>query len=134
MGQTTLFLAAGFLRWKKTEGDSRTYRAPLVLIPVKLERRSAQSPFWITHHEDDVRFNSTLLEFLKRDFEIRIPELEGGLPRDQSGINVPLVFEIMRQKVRDIAGFEVVEELGLATFSFAKLPHVERPGRPLRSA
>ena len=119
-GTNTLFLAAGFLRWKKTEGDTRTYRAPLVLIPVKLERQSAQSPFRITHHEDDVRINSTLLEFLKRDFELRIPELDGELPRDQSGIDVPLIFEIMRRKVRDIAGFEVVEELALSTFSFAK--------------
>ena len=119
-GTNTLFLAAGFLRWKKTEGDSRTYRAPLVLIPVRLERRSAQSPFRITHHEDDVRINSTLLEFLKQDFELRNPELEGELPRDQSGIDVPLIFEIMRRKVRDIAGFEVVEELALSTFSFAK--------------
>ena len=119
-GTNTLFLAAGFLRWKKTEGDTRTYRAPLVLIPVKLERRSAQSPFRITHHEDDVRINSTLLEFLKRDFDLRIPELEGELPRDHSGIDLPLIFEIMRRKVRDIAGFEVVEELALSTFSFAK--------------
>ncbi len=119
-GTNTLFLAAGFLRWKKTEGDTRTYRAPLVLIPVKLERRSAQSPFRIRHHEDDVRINSTLLEFLKRDFKLHVPELEGELPTDQSGINVPLIFEILRRKVRDVAGFEVVEELALSTFSFAK--------------
>ena len=119
-GTNTLFLAAGFLRWKKTEGDTRTYRAPLLLIPVKLERRSAQSPFRIAHHEDDVRINSTLLEFLKRDFALRVPELEGELPRDHSGIDVPRIFGIMRQKVRDVSGFEVVEELALSTFSFAK--------------
>ncbi len=119
-GTNTLFLAAGFLRWKKTEGDTRTYRAPLILIPVSLERRSAQSPFRIAHHEDDVRINSTLLEFLKRDFDLRIPELEGELPGDDSGIDVPLIFEIFRRKVRDVAGFEVIEELALSTFSFAK--------------
>ena len=119
-GTNTLFLAAGFLRWKRTEGDTRAYRAPLVLIPVKLERRSAQSPFQIAHHEDDVRINSTLLEFLKLSFDLRIPELEGELPRDHSGINVLRIFEILRRKVRDIAGFEVVEELALSTFSFAK--------------
>ena len=119
-GTNTLFLAAGFLRWKKTEGDTRTYRAPLLLIPIKLERRSAQSPFRIAHHEDDVRINSTLLEFLKRDFNLRIPELEGELPGDDSGVDVPGIFEIMRRKVRDVAGFEVVEELALSTFSFAK--------------
>ena len=119
-GTNTLFLAAGFLRWKKAEGDTRTYRAPLVLVPVKLERRSAQSAFRISHHEDDVRINSTLLEFLKRDFSLRIPEIEGELPRDDSGIDLPLIFELMRRKVRDVAGFEVVEDLALSTFSFAK--------------
>ena len=119
-GTNTLFLAAGFLRWKKTEGDTRIYRAPLALIPVKLERRSAQAPFRITHHEDDVRINSTLLEFLKRDFDLSIPELEGELPRDHSGIDLKLILELMRHKVRDTTGFEVVEDLALSTFSFAK--------------
>ncbi len=119
-GTNTLFLAVGFLRWKKAEGDTHSYRAPLLLIPVKLERRSAQSPFHIAHHEDDARINSTLLEFLKRDFTLRVPELEGELPRDHGGIDVPRIFGIMRQKVRDVSGFEVVEELAISTFSFAK--------------
>lgn len=119
-GTNTLFLAAGFLRWKKTEGDTRSYRAPLVLIPVKLTRRSAQSDFIIEHHEDDVRFNFTLLEFLKRDFALSIPELEGDLPHDESGYDLPRIFETMRRKVRDVAGFEVVEDVALSTFSFAK--------------
>lgn len=119
-GTNTLFLAAGFLRWKKSEHDTRSYRAPLLLIPVKISRRSAQSDFIIEHHEDEVRFNSTLLEFLKRDFDLKIPELERGLPRDDSGYDLPLIFEIMRRKVRDVSGFEVVEDLAMSTFSFAK--------------
>lgn len=119
-GTNTLFLAAGFLRWKKTEGEARVYRAPLLLIPVKLTRRSAQSVFTIRHHEDDVRFNTTLLEFLKRDFDLPIPELEGELPRDESGIDVPEILRVMRHKVREVPGFEVVEDLALSTFSFAK--------------
>ena len=119
-GTNTLFLAAGFLRWKKTEGDTRVYRAPLLLIPVKLERRSAQSPFRIAHHEDEVRINFTLLEFLKRDFSIRIPELEVDLPRDDSGIDVGRILEVVRRKVRDAKSFEVVEDVALSTFSFSK--------------
>lgn len=119
-GTNTLFLAAGFLRWKKSEGDQRVYRAPILLIPVRLERKSAQSEFRVLHHEDDVRVNSTLLEFLKRDFDLKVPELEGELPHDDSGIDVPLILEQMRMRVRDVAGFEVVEELALSTFSFAK--------------
>ena len=119
-GTNTLFVAAGFLRWKKSEGDTGTYRAPLMLIPVKVERGSARSPFRVTRHEDDVRINSTLIEFLKRDFDLHIPELEGELPSDHSGVDVSLIFQIMRRGMRDVAGFEVVEELALATFSFTK--------------
>ncbi|WP_340110320.1 DUF3320 domain-containing protein [Pikeienuella sp. HZG-20] len=118
-GTNTLFLAAGFLRWKR-EGDRRIYRAPLILIPIQLTRRSARSPFQIEHHENDVRFNATLLEFLKRDFDIRIPQLEAELPRDDSGIDVPMVLETVRARVHHVAGFEVTEDLAISTFSFAK--------------
>lgn len=119
-GTNTLFLAVGFLRWKRSEGDSRSYRAPLLLLPVKLERRSAQSEFRLSHLEDEVRINSTLLEMLKRDFELRLPELEGDLPRDESGLDIPRIMGILRQRVRDVPGFEIIEEFALSTFSFAK--------------
>ncbi|PJX21131.1 DNA helicase [Advenella sp. S44] len=119
-GTNTLFLVVGFLRWKRTEAEPRHYRAPLLLIPVKLERRSAQSEFRLTQLEDEVRINATLLELLKRDFELRIPELEGELPCDERGLDIPRILEIMRRRIRDVAGFEVLEECALSTFSFAK--------------
>ena len=43
-GSNTLYLAVGFLRWKQKPGDEKTYKAPLLLVPVKLTRRSASSP------------------------------------------------------------------------------------------
>src|SRR5690606_7843232 len=61
-GSNTLFLAVGFLRWKQNATDEKTYKAPLLLIPVQLTRRSASSPFYLVSHEDDVRFNATLLQ------------------------------------------------------------------------
>ena len=118
-GTNTLFLAAGFLRWQR-EGDKRKYSAPLLLVPVKLTRRSARSEFLIQHHEDEVRFNSTLIEFLKRDFDLSLSGLEGELPRDDSGINVSMIFDRIRARVRDVAGFEVVEDVAISTFSFVK--------------
>ncbi|MTH77047.1 DUF3320 domain-containing protein [Paracoccus aestuariivivens] len=119
-GTNTLFLAAGFLRWKRNDADQRHYRAPLLLMPVRLERRSAQSEFRLALIEDEVRINSTLLEMLKRDFELRIPELEDELPRDESGLDLPRIFEIVRHRLRDVAGFEMVEDCAISTFSFAK--------------
>jgi len=119
-GTNTLFLAIGFLRWKRKADDEKTFHAPLILIPVKLSRTSVRAAFSVSHHEDDIAINSTLLELLKRDFDLDIPELRGALPTDKSGIDVDRIFAVMRHHVREVAGFEVVEDAALSTFSFAK--------------
>ncbi|MEE8661719.1 DNA helicase [Acetobacteraceae bacterium EV16G] len=119
-GANTLFLAVGFLRWRKKPEDERSYRAPLLLIPVKLERRSASAPFRLRYNEDDPRFNATLLQFLERDFDLELPQFSGELPKDESGIDVPRILNAMRQAVRDVPGMEVIDETALSTFSFAK--------------
>jgi hypothetical protein len=119
-GANTLFLAVGFLRWKKKPEDERSYRAPLLLVPVKLERRSASAPFRLRFHEDEPRFNATLLQFLERDFDLRLPQFSGDLPLDDSGVDVPRVLAMMRQAVRDVPGMEVVDDTALSTFRFAK--------------
>lgn len=119
-GSNTLYLAVGFLRWKQQASTSNTYRAPLLLIPIKLTRRSASSPFHLSHHDDDVRFNATLLQLLKKDFDCDLTNLESDLPTDDSGVDVPKVLGRVRRAVRDIPGFEVVEEVAVGSFSFAK--------------
>ncbi len=119
-GSNTLYLAIGFLRWKKDAGSSKTYRAPLLLLPVKLQRRSVSSPYYVAHHEDEVRFNATLLQLLKRDFNCDLTSLESHLPQDHSGIDVPKVLELVRQAVLEIKGFEVIDEVAVSRFSFAK--------------
>jgi len=119
-GSNTLYLAVGFLRWKQMPTAEKTYRAPLLLIPVKLTRRSASSPYYLSSHEDDVRFNATLLQLLKKDFDCDLTFFEDDLPTDDSGVDVPAVLERMRRAVREIPGFEVVEDVAIAPFSFAK--------------
>ncbi|WP_197452848.1 DUF3320 domain-containing protein [Rosistilla oblonga] len=119
-GSNTLYLAVGFLRWKQQATATTSYRAPLLLVPVKLSRRSASSPFYLSHHDDDVRFNATLLQLLKKDFDCDLTALESNLPTDDSGVDVPNVLSRVRRAVRDIPGFEVVEEVAIGAFSFSK--------------
>lgn len=119
-GANTLFLALGFLNWKKTADDIRSYRAPLILLPVKLLRKSALSGVTMTAHEDEPRFNLTLLELLRQDFDLKISGLDGELPQDGSGIDVIGVWNRVRLAVKEIPGFEVTTELAIGTFSFAK--------------
>lgn len=119
-GANTLFLAIGFLRWKKKPEDERSYRAPLLLVPMKLERKSASSAFRIGFHEDEPRFNATLLQFLERDFDLKLPQFGAELPLDDNGIDVPRLLAMMRTAIRDVPGMEVVDDTALSTFSFAK--------------
>lgn len=119
-GANTLFLALGFLNWKKSAEDPRTYRAPLILLPLTLTRRSARSGVKMKAHEDEPRFNLTLLELLRQDFDLDIPGLGGTLPEDESGIDVDGIWNLVRHAVKEIPGFEVIKDTAIGTFSFSK--------------
>lgn len=118
-GSNILFLSAGFLKWTPVGRDS-TYKAPLLLIPVRLERKSVRSGFQLLLHEDEIRFNPTLLHMLRQDFHMAIPEIEAGLPVDGSGVDVAKILRAVKDRVKDIRGWEVTEELVLSTVSFTK--------------
>ncbi|MPW19742.1 DUF3320 domain-containing protein [Paraburkholderia sp. CNPSo 3157] len=119
-GSNTLYLALGFLSWTRDAKDDKKYRAPLILVPVSLERRSARSGFSLTLHDDEPRFNPTLIEMLRQDFELELGIQDTELPKDDSGLDVAGIWKTVSSAVKDIKGWEVVEEVVLATFSFAK--------------
>jgi len=119
-GSNTLFLAVGFLLWKQKDKDDRRYRAPLILLPVTLERKSVRSGVRMIASDDEPRFNTTLLEMLKKDFGIEIRGLGGALPEDESGVDVAAIWTRVRHAIKDVPGFEVVEDVVLGHFSFAK--------------
>lgn len=119
-GSNTLFLAVGFLLWKQKGKEDRRYRAPLILLPVALERKSVRSGVKMIANDDEPRFNTTLLEMLKKDFGIEIHGLGGALPEDESGVDVMAIWTQVRHAIKDVPGFEVVEDVVLGHFSFAK--------------
>lgn len=119
-GSNTLFLAVGFLSWKPKEKDDRRHRAPLILLPVLLERKSVRSGVKMLASDDEPRFNTTLLEMLKKDFGIEIKGLHGQLPQDNSGVDVRGIWYKVRQAIKEVSGFEVLEDVVLGHFSFAK--------------
>ena len=119
-GANTVFLAFGFLSWTKDGKGDRKFRAPLILIPVVLERKSVRSGFKLAIHEDEPRFNPTLIEMLRKDFKLTLPVVEGELDKDASGLDVNAIWRSVQRAVKDMAGWEVVEDVVLASFSFAK--------------
>ena len=120
-GANVLYVAMGFLVWRQGEGkQERAYRAPLVLVPVSLERTSVRSPMRLVRRDDEARVNPTLLQMLEKDFAIKIPELASGSLEDESGLDISGIWNSVRRAIKDMKGWEVSEEVVLSTFSFAK--------------
>ena len=119
-GANTLFLALGFLNWTREDKGGQKYKAPLILIPVSLNRKSARSGFTVSLHEDEPRFNPTLVEMLRQDFSLNLGIVDGELPQDDAGLDIARIWKTVSHAVRDIKGWEVSDEVVLASFSFGK--------------
>lgn len=119
-GANTLYLALGFLSWTRSLDDPKRYKAPLILLPVSLDRRNARSGFSLRLHDDEARFNPTLVEMLRQDFHLDLKITEGELPKDDHGLDIAGIWRTVASAIRDVPGWEVVNDVYLAMFSFAK--------------
>jgi hypothetical protein len=115
-GANILYLCLGFLKWTQRAGGS-PWLAPLMMLPVRLERKSVRSGFKLRVHEDEARFNPTLLQMLKRDFALDMPDVEREFA---SSLDVSAAWRAVRHHVRHVQGFEVSERVVLSTLSFTK--------------
>lgn len=75
-GVNVLYLAVGYLRWRATSTPQTDRFAPLVLIPVQLERSTAGEKFHLKWTGDDIQANLSLQLFLQREFGLRLPGIE----------------------------------------------------------
>jgi len=113
-GVNTLHLALGMLRWT---GDDRSkpLRAPLVLVPVSLERSGARERFRLRHDGEDVGGNLSLAEKLRAEFRIELPPF----PEDEP--DLAAYFDAVASTVSDRDGWEVARDsAALGFFSFGK--------------
>lgn len=118
-GASTLYIALGFLKWYETPASEVPRYAPILLLPVEIVRKSARQGFVVRSREEEPMMNITLLEKLRQDYGITIGGLD-PLPRDESGVDVPAVFNILRRGIMAQARWDVEEQVVLGTFSFAK--------------
>jgi very-short-patch-repair endonuclease len=118
-GANTLYLAIGLLRWTEAEKADAVHLAPLLLIPVTLQRQSVRSGFRLMRYDDEAIVNPTLLHLLKTSFELKVAGLD-VVPADDKGVDVAQVLQSFRLAVREIPQWEVLEQAHLGIFSFTK--------------
>lgn len=118
-GANTLYLALGLLKWYETPSSERPRYAPILLLPVEIIRKSAAKGYVIRSREEETMMNITLLEMLRQNFGISISGL-APLPTDESGVNVKLIYSIIRNSIKNQRKWDVEEQAILGIFSFNK--------------
>ena len=116
-GVNILYLALGFLKWKEIDSKKKERHAPLILVPVELQRQSAGSRFRISYTGDDIATNLSLQVKLKTEFNIELPEII-----EQDDFDPATYFDAVEKCIDGQDGWEVQrDDIVLWFFSFAKL-------------
>lgn len=121
-GARSLHVGVGFLQFS-VDGRSGTFLAPLLLVPVELERISRREGYRVVPLRDDTIANAALAEYMRQIHGVEL-ELEAELPEDGRGIDVPQFLARIRTAVRDVRGCTVRPVAKLGTWQFRKLPLV----------
>jgi very-short-patch-repair endonuclease len=115
-GVNILYLALGQLSWYEAASSPEPRKAPLVLVPVVLERGTVAERFKLTYSGAEVEGNLSLQARLKADFGIALPlpELETQSLADY--------FEAVQAAVAGRDRWSVAADaIVLGFFSFSKL-------------
>ena len=131
-GSNTLYCAIGFA--VKTRRDQEMppyglplkaehrpeYLAPLILLPLSLTRTNASAHFSIRQRDEEAFLNPTFQEYLRGEEGVEFAGLTNELPADDSGVDVAAILKQVRTKLSNVAGWEVLDEVAIGHFSFAK--------------
>ena len=121
-GVNTLFLALGMLRWYEADASQQARLAPLVLVPVQLERTGARERFSVRCTGDDLGVNLSLIEKVRADFGFVIPG-QDALEPDSGDIDaagyIAQVADVVRQSAPARWAVEA-DRIVLGFFSFNK--------------
>ena len=115
-GVNALFLSLGMIEWYEDENSDAKLKAPLMLLPVGLNRQNARSKFTLRAAQEDPVVNPAFAEKLKRSFGLKLPPLpefsEDFAPEDY--------FTEVQQLISSESRWRVTNEIYLGLFSFQK--------------
>jgi very-short-patch-repair endonuclease/DNA polymerase III delta prime subunit len=115
-GVNILYLALGMLHWYETDSSEEVRRAPIVLVPVLLERSTARERFRLRYTLEEVGENLSLQAKLKAEFGLRLPDL----PEDDEP-DIERYFDAVGKAIVPARRWKVVrDEIALGFFSFGK--------------
>lgn len=114
-GINVLFLAFGMLRWQDShQGD--LVDAPLILVPVELDREAPGQPYYLSMLEDDIVVNPTLREVLRKYYRLQLPDITDEI--DSQGLE--RYWKQVEHTTRSQPQWQVVDKIVLSIFNYQK--------------
>ncbi len=114
-GYNILYLAIGFLEWKDKSKPRQKNKAPLVLIPVSMERKKVGESFNLEWTGEDIQTNISLKAKLL-EAGIELPDFEFK----RYGEVIDHYIASVRRAVGRMDGWTVNSDVALGFFSFTK--------------
>jgi very-short-patch-repair endonuclease len=101
----------------ESESAEKPRYAPLVLIPVELERLTAREKFRLRWTDQEIQENLSLVEKLRSEFDLSMPEFG-----EHDSFDISAYFAGITALIQSRSGWEVLpNDITLGFFSFAKL-------------
>ena len=115
-GVNILYLALGTLKWIDPNNKENIRYAPLILIPVSLERGTAGERFKLRARQDEIIENLSLEAYLQRAHEILLPKIN-----TEEELELSNYINEVAQAVQTKPDWSVQEnDITLGFFSFSK--------------
>nr|WP_295235149.1 DUF3320 domain-containing protein [uncultured Brevundimonas sp.] len=115
-GVNILYLAIGLLRWFDSEASDVARHAPLVLLPVRLERTSAADKFKLRWRDEPPSPNLTLQAKMKAEFAITIEDFKDEDEVDLAGYCARIAETVSSKKRWEV----LPDAMVMGFFSFSK--------------
>ena len=121
-GVNTLFIALGMVTWYESDSSQDARRAPLMLIPVRLERTSVNASFRVNYTGDELGANLSFIQKARTEFGVNLPGLHDADDEDDEEIDVDEYFQRVASSMSDLERWSVdFSSVVLGFFSFNKL-------------
>ncbi|MDO5821225.1 MAG: DUF4011 domain-containing protein, partial [Methanobrevibacter sp.] len=115
-GYNILYIAAGFIEWIDRKKPRQKNLAPLILIPVEIERKSVGKNFSLSWTGEDIQNNISLHAKLLEN-GIELPKFEQTSALEATDI----YFDSVKKAIAPIKNWEInTEKVSLGFFSFTK--------------
>jgi len=116
-GTNMLYLVFGFLEWYESDDSNQAHLAPLVILPVTIERaggRGRAVETVLEYSGEDLESNLSLVEKMRRDFGLEIPIVEDDDTPEAYFAKFADILKLKRH-------WAVRQQITLALLSFGKL-------------